>query len=132
MAEPNLPPIRSDAGRATWARIDFLKRLSLLITADAGGRNDHRARLWKVSFQVLADELNRMFHVCYFHLALATWNKIEHRFVSFITQEWSGIPLASLHAIVSLIASTKTGNVLIVNGDVDINSKPTSRTLTKN
>ena len=86
----------------------FPQATELLITADGGGSNGHRTRLWKVSLQDLADELGLTLHVCHFPPGTSKWNKIEHRLFSFITQNWRGKPLVSHQAIVNLIASTTT------------------------
>jgi Rhodopirellula transposase DDE domain len=99
----------------------FPKAKELLITADGGGSNGHRTRLWKVSLQVLADELGLTLHVCHFPPGTSKWNKIEHRLFSFITQNWRGKPLVSHQAIVSLIASTTTRTGLIVKAALDTN-----------
>jgi hypothetical protein len=99
----------------------FPKAKELLITADGGGSNGHRTRLWKVSLQILADELGLTLHVCHFPPGTSKWNKIEHRLFSFITQNWRGKPLVSHQAIVSLIASTTTRTGLTVRAALDTN-----------
>jgi hypothetical protein len=99
----------------------FPKAKGLLITADGGGSNGHRTRLWKVSLQALADELGLTLNVCHFPPGTSKWNKIEHRLFSFITQNWRGKPLVSHQAIVSLIASTTTSTGLIVKAALDTN-----------
>jgi len=80
----------------------------LLITADSGGSNGARLRLWKVELQKLADETGLRIAVCHFPPGTSKWNKIEHRLFSFITQNWRGKPLISLEVIVNLIAATTT------------------------
>jgi Rhodopirellula transposase DDE domain len=97
----------------------FPRAGELLITADGGGSNGTRNRLWKVSLQDLADELGLTLFICHFPPGTSKWNKIEHRLFSFITQNWRGRPLTSLQAIVSLIASTTTGTGLIVKAALD-------------
>jgi transposase len=92
-----------EMGRRTYA-----KARSLLITADSGGSNGNRVRLWKWELQRLADETGLTIHVCHLPPGTSKWNKIEHRLFSFITQNWRGQPLLSLATIVNLIASTKT------------------------
>jgi Rhodopirellula transposase DDE domain len=104
----------------------FPKAKELLITADGGGSNSHRTRLWKVSLQVLADELGLTLHVCHFPPGTSKWNKIEHRMFSFITQNWRGKPLVSHQAIVSLIASTTTRTGLVVKAALDTNHYDTA------
>jgi hypothetical protein len=86
----------------------FARAKKLLITADGGGSNSHRSRLWKVSLQALADELGLRLFVCHFPPGTSKWNKIEHRLFSFITQNWRGKPLVNHQTIVNLIASTTT------------------------
>ena len=99
----------------------FPKAKELLITADGGGSNGHRTRLWKVSLQILADELGLTLNVCHFPPGTSKWNKIEHRLFSFITQNWRGKPLVSHQVIVSLIANTTTSTGLIVKAALDTN-----------
>jgi len=97
----------------------------LLITADGGGSNGSRNRLWKVSLQELADELGMKLFVCHFPPGTSKWNKIEHRLFSFITKNWRARPLVSLEVIVNLIANTKTRNGLSVKAAIDTNHYPT-------
>jgi hypothetical protein len=104
----------------------FPQAKKLLITADGGGSNSHRSRLWKVSLQNLADELELEFVVCHFPPGTSKWNKIEHRLFSFITQNWRGKPLVSHQAIVNLIASTTTRTGLIVKAALDTNHYETA------
>ena len=104
----------------------FPEASKLLITADGGGSNGYRARLWKVSLQALADELGLRLLVCHFPPGTSKWNRIEHRLFSFITQNWRGRPLVSLQAIVSLIASTTTSTGLIVKAALDTNRYDTA------
>jgi hypothetical protein len=103
----------------------------LLITADGGGSNSHRSRLWKVSLQDLADELGIRLFVCHFPPGTSKWNKIEHRLFSFITKNWRARPLVNLEVIVNLIASTttRTGRVQLphsgkMRGKTDICERP--------
>jgi hypothetical protein len=91
----------------------------LLITADGGGSNSCRSRLWKVALQELADQIKLKLRVCHFPPGTSKWNKIEHRLFSFITQNWRGKPLVSRQAIVNLIASTTTKTGLIVRAALD-------------
>jgi len=91
----------------------------LLITADGGGSNGSRVRLWKVELQKLADELGFPVSVCHFPPGTSKWNKIEHRLFSFISQNWRGKPLISHEVIVSLIASTTTTTGLRVRSRLD-------------
>jgi hypothetical protein len=91
----------------------------LLITADAGGSNGYRTRLWKVELQKLADELDLTIRVCHFPPGTSKWNKIEHRLFSFISKNWRGRPLDSLATVVNLISSTKTQTGLYVEASLD-------------
>jgi hypothetical protein len=103
----------------------FPNATELLITADGGGSNSHRSRLWKVCLQALADDLQLKLHVHHFPPGTSKWNKVEHRLFSFITQNWRGKPLVSLQAIVNLIASTTTRKGLTVKAAIDKNRYPT-------
>jgi hypothetical protein len=97
----------------------------LLITADSGGSNSSRSRLWRLSLQELADELGIKLHVCHFPPGTSKWNRIEHRLFSFITQNWRGRPLISVQTIVNLIASTTTKTGLLVKAALDPNQYET-------
>jgi len=99
----------------------------MLITADGGGSNGSRLRLWKVELQALADELNLPISVCHFPPGTSKWNKIEHRLFSFITKNWRGKPLVTHQVIVSLIAATTTKAGLTVRAEIDTNTYPTGR-----
>ena len=91
----------------------------LLITADCGGSNGYRTRLWKLELQRLADELVIPITVCHFPPGTSKWNKIEHRLFSFITINWRGKPLHSYQTVVNLIAATKTSTGLEVECELD-------------
>ena len=99
----------------------------LLITADGGGSNGVRSRLWKVELQKLADEIGIPLSVSHFPPGTSKWNKIEHRLFSFITQNWRGKPLVSHEVIVNLIASTTTEKGLRVQAKLDQAKYPTGR-----
>jgi len=99
----------------------FPRARELLITADGGGSNSYRSRLWKVALQGLADRLELQLKVCHFPPGTSKWNKIEHRLFSYITSNWRGQPLVSHEAIVNLIASTTTTTGLIVQAALDTN-----------
>jgi hypothetical protein len=86
----------------------------LLITADCGGSNGARVRLWKRELQVLADELGIAITVCHLPPGTSKWNRIEHRLFAFITQNWRGKPLVSHQVIVQLIGNTRTNTGLTV------------------
>ena len=100
---------------------------TLLITADCGGSNGVRVRLWKWELQNLANELGLAITVCHLPPGTSKWNKIEHRLFSFITQNWRGKPLVSYQAIVQLIASTTTRTGLNVKCGIDENLYPSGR-----
>jgi transposase len=91
----------------------------LLITADGGGSNGARVRLWKCALQRLADETGLAISVCHFPPGTSKWNTIEHRLFSFISQNWRGRPLVSYAVILDLIAATTTAAGLTVESDLD-------------
>jgi hypothetical protein len=96
----------------------------LLITADSGGSNGSRVRLWKLELQKLADETGLEISVCHFPPGTSKWNKIEHRLFSFITKNWRGKPLVSHEVIVNLIAATTTRTGLRVQSQLDTGKYP--------
>jgi uncharacterized membrane protein len=96
----------------------------LTITADAGGSNGARLRLWKLELQKLADELDFAITVCHLPPGTSKWNKIEHRLFSFISQNWRGKPLVSHQVIVQLIAATTTKAGLRVHSEIDPHAYP--------
>ena len=97
----------------------FPRASELLITADGGGSNSSRCRLWKVALQELADEIGLKLQVCHFPPGTSKWNKIEHRLFCFITKNWRGRPLTSYEVIVNLISNTTTEKGLIVKAALD-------------
>jgi len=105
---------------------DFLlsRAQRLLITADGGGSNGSRVRLWKRELQALATELGVAITVCHYPPGTSKWNKIEHRLFSFITMNWRGRPLVSHEVVVNLIASTTTRKGLQVYCELDSNEYP--------
>ena len=108
--------------RRWWNEMGY-KRYSeldeLLITADAGGSNGYRTRLWKLEIQQLSDEIDAPITVCHFPPGTSKWNKIEHRLFSFITMNWRGKPLRTYQTIVNLVAATTTETGLDVRCDLD-------------
>ena len=96
----------------------------LLITADGGGSNGSRNRLWKTELQNLANETGLEISVCHFPPGTSKWNKIEHRMFSQISKNWRGRPLESLMVIVNLIAATTTKNGLSIQCQLDLNQYP--------
>jgi len=110
--------------RTWWTQMgcrQFRQADELLITADGGGSNGSRCRLWKLCLQQLADELRIGLVVCHFPPGTSKWNKIEHRLFSFITQNWRGRPLVSREVVVNLIAATTTRTGLVVKAALDTN-----------
>ena len=108
--------------RQWWAKMGqrrFPRASELMITADGGGSNNYRSRLWKVALQKLADQLDFKLRVCHFPPGTSKWNKIEHRLFSYITSNWRGQPLVSLATIVNLIANTSTTTGLKVEAALD-------------
>ena len=91
----------------------------ILITADGGGSNGVRSRLWKKEIQELVNEIGLEINVCHFPPGTSKWNKIEHRLFSYISQNWRGKPLVSYNVIINLIATTKTTKGLEVKCDID-------------
>ena len=106
-------------GRQTYPEAE-----SLLITADGGGSNSSRSRLWKTELQQLSNETGLAITVCHFPPGTSKWNKIEHRLFSHITQNWRGKPLVSHETIVNLIANTTTSTGLTVQAQLDQNEYP--------
>jgi hypothetical protein len=103
----------------------FAKARQLLITADGGGSNGSRCRLWKVALQQLANRIGLELSVCHFPPGTSKWNKIEHRLFCHITQNWRGKPLVSHQVIVNLIAKTTTRAGLRVRAELDTHHYPT-------
>jgi hypothetical protein len=91
----------------------------VLITADCGGSNGNRVRLWKVELQKLATKIKIPIQVCHFPPGTSKWNRIEHRLFSFISQNWRGVPLISHAVVLNLIASTTTTTGLKVRCELD-------------
>ena len=116
--------IRSGAGGCRWAASAIRTSNQLMITADGGGSNGSRVRLWKVELQKLADETGLTLQVCHYPPGTSKWNKIEHRLFCHITQNWRGKPLVSREAVVELIASTTTKTGLTVRCELDTRDYP--------
>lgn len=103
-------------GRRRYAKAKLRR---ILITADSGGSNGPRSRLWKYELQKLADKLGVEMEVCHFPPGTSKWNKIEHRLFCHITRTWRGEPLQSYEMVVSLIGSTRTTTGLEVHATLD-------------
>ncbi|MGH8525522.1 MAG: ISAzo13 family transposase, partial [Gammaproteobacteria bacterium] len=117
-----------------WWRImgrpAYPEATDLLITADAGGSNGSRLRLWKWELQKFANRTGLSIRVCHFPPGTSKWNKIEHRLFSHIAMNWRGKPLVSLATIVSLIADTHTESGLRVRSEIDHGRYPAGLTIT--
>jgi hypothetical protein len=119
-----------NAIRRWWTRMGrhrFPRARTLLITADGGGSNGPRSRLWKWALQRLADDFDLTLSVCHLPPGTSKWNKIEHRLFSFISQNWRGKPLVSHQVIVNLIAATTTRTGLRVKAALDTRRYETAR-----
>ncbi|MEU6784941.1 ISAzo13 family transposase [Nonomuraea angiospora] len=112
-------------------RLDYPDASRLLITADAGGSNGYRFRVWKAELAALAAETGLAITVCHFPPGTSKWNKIEHRLFSHITMNWRGRPLTSHEVVVSIIASTRTRTGLRVEAELDTASYPLGVTVSK-
>jgi hypothetical protein len=117
-----------------WWRFEgrrlYPKAEELLITADAGGSNGSRLRLWKLELQKLANDINLSIRVCHFPPGTSKWNKVEHRLFSFISSNWRGEPLRDYETIVNLIARTTTAKGLKVTCRLDRRKYPIGRVIT--
>ena len=102
---------------------------TLTITADCGGSNGYRTRLWKTQLQALANRTGLHIQVCHFHPGTSKWNRIEHRLFSFITQNWRAVPLISIEVIINLIGATTTRTGLSVYAQLDERTYPTAVTV---
>lgn len=117
--------ISSDTGefavesiRRWWKELGskrYEKPTRLLITADAGGSNGHRNRLWKLELQRLADQTGMVIEICHYPPGTSKWNKIEHRLFCHITRNWRGVPLETHQVVVNLVSSTRTNEGLEVH-----------------
>jgi hypothetical protein len=103
-------------------RIRYPGATELLVTADGGGSNGARVRLWKVALQRLADQTGLCISICHFPPGTSKWNKIEHRMFSYISMNWRGKPLVSHEVIVNLIAATTTQAGLKIEAEMDTNT----------
>jgi len=120
--------------RAWWraeGRRAYPKAKRLLITADAGGSNGSRLRLWKWEIQRLSDELRIPIAICHFPPGTSKWNKVEHRLFSFISSNWRGEPLADYATVVNLISNTITATGLIVSCRLDRRQYPIGRKISE-
>lgn len=114
--------------RRWWVKMGrtlYREANKLLITADGGGSNSSRSRLWKIELQRLADDIGLAIYVCHFPPGTSKWNKIEHRMFCYITENWRGRPLISHEVIVNLIGNTATQAGLTIQAELDKNNYPT-------
>lgn len=124
-------PVFAVASIAAWwkqvGEIRYPDAREIFITADAGGSNGHRPRLWKAELQRLADELDIAIHVSHFPPGTSKWNKIEHRLFSFISINWRGRPLRTYETIINLIGNTTNRGGLVVRARLDRRRYPTGK-----
>jgi hypothetical protein len=123
----NTAEFATEAVRRWWERMGSLAYPAaeeLLMTADGGGSNGSRARLWKLMLQRLADRLGLRIAVCHFPPGTSKWNKVEHRMFCHITENWRGRPLLSRAVIVNLIGHVRTSEGLRIESELDENSYP--------
>lgn len=106
---------------------EYPNTTKLMITADCGGSNGYRVRLWKTELQALANEINLKIYICHFPPGTSKWNKIEHRLFSYISKNWRGRPLITKETVVNLIANTTTEAGLTVRAVLDENEYKTGR-----
>jgi len=104
---------------------------TLTITADCGGSNGNRTRLWKTELQRLADRTGLRISVCHFPPGTSKWNKIEHRLFAHISMNWRGRPLTSHEVVVNLIGATTTSTGLTVHAEANTNTYPRGIKITK-
>ena len=116
------PEFAVAAIRLWWHKLgskNYPSARRVLITADSGGSNSSRARLWKLALQRLADETGFIIEVCHYPPGTSKWNKIEHRLFCHITRNWQGVPLETLEIVVSSIGNTRTASGLEVHAWLD-------------
>jgi hypothetical protein len=122
-----------EAIRRWWKKLGkkcYAQPKRLLITADSGGSNGSRNRLWKFELQALADQTGMTIEVCHYPPGTSKWNKIEHRLFCHITRNWRGVPLESHQVVVNLVSSTTTEQGLEVHCTIDENEYLTGRKIT--
>ncbi len=108
--------------RLWWKKVgkrQYHSRKRMLVTADSGGSNSSRSRLWKLELQRLADETGLIIEVCHYPPGTSKWNKIEHRLFCHITRNWQGVPLETHEIVVSSIGNTRTASGLEVHAWID-------------
>ena len=115
----------------TMGKEEYPRAKSLLVTADAGGSNGYKNKLWKKELQELSNKIKMPISVCHFPPGTSKWNKIEHRLFSFISKNWRAKPLVSHEVIVNLISSTTTQTGLKVRCRIDERKYPTGIRISK-
>jgi transposase len=123
----NTAEFATESVRRWWERMGWLAYPSaeeLLMTADGGGSNGSRVRLWKLMLQRLADRLGLRITICHFPPGTSKWNQVEHRMFCHITENWRGRPLVSRAVIVNLIGHVRTSEGLRIQAELDTNSYP--------
>jgi len=119
---------------AWWQRVGskrYPEARQLFVTADAGGSNSYRSRVWKQQLQRVADKLGMSIHVSHFPPGTSKWNKVEHRLFSFISINWRGRPLRSYETIINLIANTTNRGGLVVRARLDRRKYRTGKKVSK-
>jgi transposase len=111
-------------------RVSYPQATHVLVTADCGGSNGYRVRLWKVALQSLADETGMQISVCHFPPGTSKWNKIEHRMFCHISTNWRAKPLTSHEVVVNLIGNTTTRAGLHIQAELDTNDYPKGKKVT--
>ena len=129
-ADPGLYPSSIRGWWRAEGRRLYPRAERLLITADGGGSNGWRLRLWKWELQRLADQTGLALTVCHFPPGTSKWNKVEHRLFSFISSNWRGEPLRDYETVVRLIAGTTTAKGLKVSCRLDRRKYPVGRKIT--
>lgn len=127
------PEFAVEAIRRWWAQLGqerYSNAKRLFITADSGGSNGNRNRLWKLELQQLADETGLTLEVCHYPPGTSKWNKIEHRLFCHITRNWRGVPLETHQVVVNLIGATRTEKGLEVHSCLDSGIYQTGRKVT--
>lgn len=123
----NTPSFAAHSVEKWWLKMGsrlYPDATALFITADSGGSNSAKSRIWKLGLQTLADRTGLTIHMSHFPPGTSKWNKIEHRLFSFITLNWRGRPLATYETIISLIAATTTARGLKVQAELDQHNYP--------
>jgi hypothetical protein len=105
----------------------YAKAKRILVTADSGGSNSPRTRLWRVELQKLANETGMIFELCHYPPGTSKWNKIEHKLFCHITRNWRGVPFETLEIVVNLISNTRTETGLEVHAWLDEKDYPKAK-----